>query len=253
MATSLECVGLGVTTEEELNALLEVAWPAAEPIAERGSKKVSRWTDPSGARLTFTRTDGLLDSFIPSFNAPKGAWLRNLERVNDAVVQGEVISKDGELLTRISAEYENLALLSTGEVQQWSGQASIVAFGADVENFASQQAYLSSPRSVLADNRRNSSSDPLVLGPQSFVSYDIFRGVENADAYARISGTVLGSSRHNVAATGKSFLATRVWTDGFEITVCTPAQADTKPFEEGSILAGKVYLIVVIEDPALLG
>ena len=77
------------------------------------------------------------------------------------------------------------------------------------------------------------------MGPESVISAGVFGPGEQAQAYARLYGTVLRAEQRTVAATGQSFVIARCRTVGFEPDMCLPAM----PLPTANnIIGGTVFL-----------
>lgn len=72
-----------------------------------------------------------------------------------------------------------------------------------------------------------------------------FGPADQAEAYARLHGTVLQAQRRTVAATGQSFIVARVRTVGFDVDLCLPAAGVELP-QPGNIVGGQVFLVASI-------
>ena len=75
------------------------------------------------------------------------------------------------------------------------------------------------------------------------------RRPDNADAYARLNGTVLHATRRTVVATGQQFITARVHCGVFETDVCLPVDADTVDPAPGNVIAGTVFLVASFIQP----
>jgi hypothetical protein len=84
---------------------------------------------------------------------------------------------------------------------------------------------------------------PPRMGVESFISYGVFGPLEQAQAYARLHGTVLEAQQRTVAATGQSFIVAWVRTTGFDVDLCMPATAGVEPPQPGNVLGGEVFLV----------
>jgi hypothetical protein len=62
---------------------------------------------------------------------------------------------------------------------------------------------------------------------------------EQAQAHARLYGTVLSAEQRTVEATGRQFTAVRVCTAGFDVDMCLPP---TQAPMAGNVVGGTVFL-----------
>jgi hypothetical protein len=83
------------------------------------------------------------------------------------------------------------------------------------------------------------------MAANSFISYGVFGDPENAQAFARLNGTVLHTVRKTVVATGQQFIAARVQCGVFETDVCLPVHGDTADPTPGNVIAGTVFLVLL--------
>lgn len=160
MASNLGCVGLGVSSEDEMADLINRVMPLAEPIGQAAGITLYRWQDPSGARLLLgiDRDDDVTE-MLPSFDAAVGARLGSVEFVSDEVASAAVLDEDGEQVTAFTVELEERLLLRAAGVPL-DGPAAITALGVDVEVFASAEAFSESDASTLSPDDTDSAPPP---------------------------------------------------------------------------------------------
>ncbi|GHJ48127.1 hypothetical protein Cs7R123_54690 [Catellatospora sp. TT07R-123] len=252
MASNFECVGLAVGDRAELAELVSRALAGAEPVGHVGGIDVCVWQDPSGVRLVFSLKNGKILDFVPSFAGTEGARLSAVRPANDEVAIANVVDGDGEMMTMLAVELEQRRLL-TGAGRSVSGPASVIAFGQDVSVHADEDAFAASDASLLdpddagteppADHSEQGLPWPPRMGPESFISYGVFGPAEQAQALARLHGTVLDAQRRTVAATGQSFVVARVRTVGFETDLCLPDLPDAELPQPGNVIGGHVFLV----------
>ncbi|HCT76212.1 MAG TPA: hypothetical protein DGG94_04105 [Micromonosporaceae bacterium] len=256
MASNLECVGPAVGSRDEFAALVESALAKAQPIGSINGFTVHGWQDPSGARLVITTKGRKIVDMLPSFAGTPGARLAGLHAANEEVAIASVVDDSGETLTMLAAEVEQRRFLS-GEAA--SGQASIVALGVNVSVHADEHAFAASDASLLSPGEDPDEPPahvveqgmpwPLRMGAESFISYRVFGRPEQAQAHARLCGTVLAAGQRTVAATGQSFIVARVRTAGFDTDVCLPGTFAVP--EPGNIIGGEVFLVASMPQLAL--
>jgi hypothetical protein len=75
-------------------------------------------------------------------------------------------------------------------------------------------------------------------------------GAGNADAHARLHGTVLSARRVVVAHSGQEIIVSEVRTVGFEANLCVPAGDLPDTPRPGNVIGGTVFLVASM--PALL-
>jgi hypothetical protein len=259
MASNLECVGLGVVDNSELRRLVEDAVTDAQPLGEIDGLTVLQWQDPSGAKLVLGVRDSRLVDLLPSFAGTPGARLANVDAVNDEVSAFDVVDEDDGQLTRVAVELEQRRLLpvAAGPV---AGLACMVGLGVDVTVHADADAFGTSDASLLSDGGEIDDPPPRHVvergGPwpprldaESIISFGLFASPAQAEAYARLTGTVLHAQRRTVLATGQQFIVARVRTFGFELDICLPATVTTAVPTAGNVIAGTVFLVASLPFP----
>lgn len=270
MASNFECLGLAVD-RDGFGDLMGRVMAAAEVVATTDGVRTHVWQDAGGARLiVWTKRNSVLD-LLPSFAGTPGAHLSGVSRANDEIVVATVVDAEGDTLTMLAAGLE----------QKWSlardgsadGRAAIVAFGADVSVHENEEAFNASDASLLSDTDNNSDSDsdnggdagdppprfaeqglpwPPRMAAESFIPYGVFGAPADAEAYARLNGTVLSAERRTTSLTGQEFIAARVRTAGFEVDLCLPAGiALPGGFDvpgPGNVIGGTVFLVASMPD-----
>lgn len=234
--------------------LVNRVMPLAEPIGQAAGTTLYRWQDPSGARLLLgiDGDDGVTE-MLPSFDAAVGARLGSVEFVSDEVASAAVLDEDGEQVTAFTVELEERLLLRAASTPL-DGPAAITALGVDIEVFESADAFSESEASMLSPDDTDSEAPPHYaergwkwpprVAPEFFVSYGAFAAPEEANAHARLAGTVLHASLRRVELTGQSFVEARVRTAGFEAHVCFPAdEAGGAVPSPGNVVHGTVFLV----------
>jgi hypothetical protein len=251
MPSNLECLGLGVADQAELERLLDGAVAEARRLGEVDGISVLRWQDRSGARLVMSvRGEHVLD-LLPSFAGTPGARLANVRAATDEVAFADVVDEDDEQVTMLALELEQRRLLPAAGVA--AAGAIVVALGVDVTVHADEEAFAASDASLLHGRSEDDVDEapahfaergwswPPRMAAESFISYGVFGPPEDARAYARLTGTVRHARRLQVAATGKEFVAARLQTAGFEVDLCLPA--DEHNLKPGNVIGGTVFLV----------
>lgn len=224
MTSNLGCIGLAVEDADDLDRLIAAVLPAADSLGRVGDVEVFRWQDASGARLIIDVEGGERVGLLPSFAGTPGAFFANLKRVNDKITTVDVVDSTGEQLTSAAVELEQRRLQKAIPI---GGQATLVALGIAVTVHESPEE------------------------SQSFLAAAVFGASEDADAYARLAGTVLRAERRSVAQTGQQFIAARVRTTGFELDVCLAASDHPTVPTPGQTIAGTVFLVASLRQHRL--
>lgn len=249
MPSTLACIGLDVTSLDELNAHL-TAMPS-EVAGRVGGIESVRYTDESGARIVVARdADGETLDLVPSLDARPGALLGDL-RAHGPVVAADVLGDDNELVTRLAADLEQHRHLDG--VLAGPLRAAVVVLGVEMSVHADAAAFAASPVSRLG--QEDPSEDAPQLADESFLSYGLFGDADAAEPTAFVAGTVLDAETRTHGVTGQSFHVARLRTAGFEATACLPASAHPVTPEPGQVVAGSAYLVLdvptlwVVEPP----
>lgn len=245
MTSNLGCIGLAVDDVEAFADLLDRVIPTGTAARQENGSVLYDWRDASGARLTVaTDRAGDLDEVMPSFAGEPGVVLGGLVALHGAVVAADVL-EDGEVVTRMAVE-----VLPPGPVPD-SGRASLTAFGLDVTLHASPDEYAESDASLLSPRESADVADdePTRMASESFISFALFGGSEDADPVARMAGVVLAARTATVDATGQTFHAVRLRCLGMELDVCLASADHPSPPEPGGVVAGTVYLVADVERP----
>jgi hypothetical protein len=112
MASNLACVGLAISSNEELQELVSRVLPLSARVGEQNGIVVRRWQDESGARLVFGLRAGAVVEFLPSLAALPGAILGPIVTLNDEVSSAAILDDQGEQLTSAAFELEERGLLN---------------------------------------------------------------------------------------------------------------------------------------------
>jgi hypothetical protein len=234
--------------------LVGAAMAASEVVSTIGPVSVHVWQDASGARLImWTERDSIVD-LLPSFAGTPGAVLSEVRRVNDEVAIANVLDGDGEMVTMLAAALEQNRILAATKASA-DGPAIVVALGSDVTVHEDEEAFAASDASLLGDAAAGEPPAHVVeqnmpwpprMAAESFISYGVFGPPEQAEAYARLHGTVLEAQRRTNALTGQSFIAARVRTAGFEVDLCLPGNAQVP--QPGNVVGGTVFLVASLPD-----
>ncbi len=257
MTSNLECVGLRVADSTGLEDLVEHALAHAQPVGGCAGVHVVAWQDSSGARLVLGLCDGGVLDLLPSFAGEPTTRLSNLHAANEEVAIANVTDEVGETVTMLAVELEERRLLPAA-AQPVEGLAAVVALGVDVRVHADAGAFSASDASLLTQGHDNEEPPPHFaergwswpprVANESFISYGVFGEPAEAEAYARLNGTVLRAEAHTTEATGQSFTVARVRTAGFEVDMCLPAMLPVP--QPGNIIGGTVFLVASLPSAA---
>jgi hypothetical protein len=158
----------------------------------------------------------------------------------------------GRLVDGALANAQLLAEINGVSILRWQDPsgASVVALGVDVSVHADAEAFGSSDASLLGNDHGDPGDPPAHyvaqglpwpprMAAESLISYGVFGPAEQAEAYARLHGTVLHAEPRTVAATGQQFVVARVRTTGFDVDMCLPT---VRVPTTGSIIGGTLFL-----------
>jgi hypothetical protein len=252
MASNLACVGLAVANEAELSALIRAVRPNAFGFGHVAGVELLRWEDPSGARLVLGLRDGQVVSLLPSFGSGHTTRLAGVRRANDDVAIAAVVDEDGEQLTSLALELEQIRLLADSSVDQ--SLAAITFLGRRVTVHEDSDAFAGSPESLLDRNADPNEPPPTHyvesglkwpprVGDESFFSYGVFGESAHSEAGGRFAGRVIDAERRTVQQSGQTFIVAHVRAVGIDASVClSGTEFDTVP-EPGQVLAGEVFIV----------
>ncbi|GAB6984187.1 hypothetical protein [Nocardioides pyridinolyticus] len=178
MASSLECLGIAGPDEDPIAALgaaLARIPGRLTPVARFGDEELIRFEDPSGVRLTITRSASEVLDVVPSFAGPPGARLSEVTAVGDDLVVADVpdVAEVEEIVTRLCCQLVHARLLPAGPSQQ---AAAVTALAHEVEAHPDLAAYDASLGTGLP------------WAAESFLPVGLF-GDDPVSAFARLSGT----------------------------------------------------------------
>jgi hypothetical protein len=254
MASNLAAVGLAVSSEEELNKLIQSMSHDFKLLGSAAGIDVWRWEDPSGARLVVSTMGDAIRAFTPSFAGSPGARLTAVQSVNDDVSRADVVDESGELLTALALEIEQRDLVRGARV---TGNASLVAFASEISLHADADAFAASPESLLDAAGAQSEPPPHFLeqgctwpprmGSESFISYGVFEHPETATAFARLHGTVVSTDVRTNSLTGQRFVVAHVRSSGFEADLCMSAAEHPDVPAPGSVVGGTVFMVASMD------
>jgi hypothetical protein len=248
MVSNLDCIGLGVCDEAELDAMLARLLPSCALLGVAGDVEVRRWQDASGARLVIGLRGGEPFELVPSYAGSVSARLGGLRPMTEDVLEADVVDEQGETLTRAALELEERRFLA-GDGHPGPVPAVLVALGTEVSLHRDAGAFGRSASSLVGSRQgparrqghvRGAAGKPMRLAAESFLSYGLFG---DPGAYCRLHGTVVASDVRENGVTGREFFAALVRCAGFEVTLCTPREALAAPPEPGNVLGGTVFLV----------
>jgi hypothetical protein len=250
MASNLACIGLSVSSPEELRELLGSLLPEAQSIGRAGDFEVRRWQDPSGARITFGMSGESVVEFLPSFAARTRVGLQGLQMQNAEVASAAVVDPEGNQLTSMALEVEQRRLLAPGAVID--AETAVVALGNAVEVFADAVEFSESDASLLspesadedppADYLERGLRWPPRVAATSFFSFGVFQTGDAVQADARLASTVRSAERRRVRSTGRDVVVAEVEGPGFDITLCLDGAEHPVDPRPGNVVSGTVFL-----------
>lgn len=159
----------------------------------------------------------------------------------------------------LAVELEQRQLLPANKAPV-EGLATVVALGVNLTVHSDAAAFAASDASLLNPDRRDNGEEPPAhyaerglqwpphMADESVVSYGVFGDPVNAEAHARLYGTVLHAERRTTTLTSQHFTAARVRSAGFELDMCLPATTATP--QPGNIIGGDVFLVASLPVPA---
>jgi hypothetical protein len=252
MASNLACVGLAAANEADLNALIRAVRPNAVGFGHVAGIELLRWEDPSGARLVLGLQDGRVISLLPSFAAGHETRLAGVRRANDEVAIAAVVDDDGEQLTSLALELEQIRLLGDSSVDE--ALAAITFLGRRVTVHEDSDAFARSAASLLDPNAGPNEPPPTHyvehglkwpprVGDESFFSFGVFGEPAHAEAGGRFAGRVIHAERRTVQQSGQTFIVATVRSVGIDASVClSGTEFDTVPVP-GQVIAGEVFIV----------
>jgi hypothetical protein len=251
MASNLACIGLSFEDRQDLESLIALILPLAEPFGRADGVDLLRWEDPnSGARLVMGVHGGTVVELIPSLASPPSTRLAAVQRANDDVTLAAVVDGHGEQMTILTFELEQRRLLRGRAIK--TGMAALVGFGQGMSVHLDAAAFAASPDSLVFKVSDPGEAPELFdeegwewpprFGAESFLSPG-FADPEHADAGALLTGTVLSSERRTNERSGQAFIVTHVRTSGFECAVCLSVDEHPREPHPGEVLSGLVSMV----------
>ena len=238
MATHLGCIGLGTGGEQDFQRLVAEASKEAQQQEVVRDVPVRRWEDGSGAAVVLGWRGGQLISFMPSFAAASEVRLANCHPVREPVTIAEVQERDGTPITALAAEIEQYRQLVAGG-RPAGGMARIAAFGLRVKLYDDEQAFLAAPKGP-----HDASA------PADFEPFGAFAEPAQAQAHARLTGTVIKAERRFSWFTSDPFTVAVTRTAGFEVDLCLAGDEHPDVPAPGTVVTGIVSLSVSVPNLA---
>ena len=93
MASNLGCVGMDIDGHDDLGDLINRVMPTAASMGDAGGVTAWRWTDASGARLTFGIKDHALEDLVPSYAGEPGVHLSGMTLIGPEIVSADVLGR----------------------------------------------------------------------------------------------------------------------------------------------------------------
>jgi hypothetical protein len=235
MATHLACIGLGTGGEQDFQRLVVQANKDAQQQEVIRGVRVRRWEDGSGAAVVLGWRAGQLISFMPALAATSQVRLANCHPVREPVTVADVLDAGGAPVNALAAELEQFRqLVAAG--QPVDGMAKIAAFGLSVKLYDDENAFLA------ASKGPNDATEPADFEP-----FGAFAEPAQAQAHARLTGTVLKAERRFSWLTGHPFTVAITRTAGFEVDLCLAGDEHPTVPAPGAIVTGVVSLSISME------
>jgi hypothetical protein len=235
VATHLACIGLGTGGEQDFQRLVVQANKDAQQQEVIRGVRVRRWEDGSGAAVVLGWRAGQLISFMPALAATSQVRLANCHPVREPVTVADVLDADGAPVNALAAELEQFRqLVAAG--QPVEGMAKIAAFGLSVKLHDDENAFLA------ASKGPNDATEPADFEP-----FGAFAEPAQAQAHARLTGTVLKAERRFSWLTGHPFTVAITRTAGFEVDLCLAGDEHPTVPAPGAIVTGVVSLSISME------
>ncbi len=235
MATHLACIGLGTGGEQDFQRLVVQANQDAQQQEVIRGVRVRRWEDGSGAAVVLGWRAGQLISFMPALAATSQVRLANCHPVREPVTVADVLDAGGAPVNALAAELEQFRqLVAAG--QPVDGMAKIAAFGLSVKLYDDENAFLAAPKGP------NDATEPADFEP-----FGAFAEPAQAQAHARLTGTVLKAERRFSWLTGHPFTVAITRTAGFEVDLCLAGDEHPTVPAPGAIVTGVVSLSISME------
>jgi hypothetical protein len=235
VATHLACIGLGTGGEQDFQRLVVQANKDAQQQEVIRGVRVRRWEDGSGAAVVLGWRAGQLISFMPALAATSQVRLANCHPVREPVTVADVLDAGGAPVNALAAELEQFRqLVAAG--QPVEGMAKIAAFGLSVKLHDDENAFLA------ASKGPNDATEPADFEP-----FGAFAEPAQAQAHARLTGTVLKAERRFSWLTGHPFTVAITRTAGFEVDLCLAGDEHPTVPAPGAIVTGVVSLSISME------
>jgi hypothetical protein len=235
MATHLACIGLGTGGDQDFQRLVVQANKDAQQQEVIRGVRVRRWEDGSGAAVVLGWRAGQLISFMPALTATSQVRLANCHPVREPVTVADVLDAGGAPVNALAAELEQFRqLVAAG--QPVDGMAKIAAFGLSVKLYDDENAFLAAPKGPKDATE-----------PADFEPFGAFAEPAQAQAHARLTGTVLKAERRFSWLTGHPFTVAITRTAGFEVDLCLAGDEHPTVPAPGAIVTGVVSLSISME------
>ncbi len=197
------------------------------PPARRHARTPAR---PHRAALILGWRSGELLDFIPAYTAARGGLLSDCHLINESVAAAKVVDAGGRQLTAMAFEAEQYRQLQAlgGTGRRAGPDHRPGRRGPGPPRRGRLRRPPGSQLDPAADPgqeppphyRERGWSWPPRLAAESFISYGVFADPAQAQARARLSGTVLEAGQHVCALTGQPFTVAAVRTAGLEADLC---------------------------------
>ena len=258
MSSHLECIG--VTSEDEFAAVVQVAVQEGEPTPIDGGREIL-WRDAEGASIAVTV--GLDEeilcvrptfSAIPRVNARLGTLAEDAECPFCSRLLLEVVDEEGELVYPLAVELERHAPTRDPSAAGRQSRLAVSAFAETIESWPSEDAYEAANPAGIADD----AEDP-ALASQSVIPTGLFveprrrfwqrKQVDAVPtAHALITGIVHDLEVRTNSLTGRDFAWLELETYGSSYDAVVAGTDASSDVSVGAVVQGEFWLIAGVAD-----
>lgn len=248
MSSHLSCLGMAVSSAEELDALIgRITAQARQPVGSKGVQTFV-WQDSSGARMVYDDLPGR-PLILPSYAARSSVAYTEVVSSTPDVARVTILGEDGRTPAGITCELEQRRHLDEYPTR---GRISLVALGVDVKLYADEQEFTASDDSLMGteDELGPAPSDALDEGlswpprmsTRAFFADGFYEEDGRPTPHALMSAVVLSAEEKEHGLTGQPFHVLRVLTSFGELDLCLSAVEHDLP-RPGQIVAGTVAVV----------
>lgn len=260
MSSHLACIGMAVTSPDELDAVVaEIVQAGKMPVVAPGEDDgvpTYAWQDPSGARVVYDLVDGE-PLILPGYGDATIVRYAGIQAQAPEVARLSIIGPDGATETGVTAELEQRRHLGSLPTE---GRVALCAMGVHVATFPDEASFLHSDASLLGTVEEFGEPPPEVLeqglawpprmSTRAFFANGYFDGSAEPTPHALISAVVRERRDLVNEFTGQAFVVALVDAPFGSLPVCLAAveHPDLRP---GQVLTGTVSVVgsVLPGDP----